>query len=528
MYDIFLVCSLTLFVLATGATFLYSAHLLILLVLFWRKQRPVRQRQRAIIDAFVASDDRDHWPVVTTQLPIYNEAQVIERLIGAAVAMDYPRDRHEIQVLDDSTDDTRLIVDRLVARYRAVGVDIKAVRRPSRAGYKAGALAYATPRARGDYLAVFDADFVPPRDFLTKSVALLEDDSNLACLQGRWAHLNRDESWLTRAQALGIDGHFAIEQGARAWNGLLMNFNGTAGVWRRAAIEDAAVGGWSADTLTEDLDLSYRAQLAGWRIDYCLDLPCPAEVPSTPDALKSQQRRWATGSIQVARKILPRVWRSSLTLGQKLEASLHLTHYSISLFMLVLAVIARPMILVWLRDDYFRPWFYGVWAVVCVMALVPSVVYAYARFFFTGRWSGLREIPGMMVLGVGICLNNAIAVIRGLYLRGGEFVRTPKSGSTAVQRSVGRYRAVSSNLWLIELGLAVFSAWTWVVYLAYECRVYSIFILLYAVGFGTMGWVSRPRRRRIEVVEPPVADQGVAHQPADSIGSIPVLEGAGS
>lgn len=494
MYEFYLVVSLILFVLATGATFIYSLHLLILLALFWRKQKTVRAKQRAIIDAFATANDRTRWPAVTTQLPIYNESQVVERLIDAVVAMDYPTDLHEIQILDDSTDATRERVDIIVDRHQRKGVNIKAVRRSDRKGYKAGALAHATPQANGRYLAIFDADFVPPRDFLIKSVALLEHDPQLACLQGRWTHLNRDESWLTRAQALGIDGHFAIEQGARAWNGLLMNFNGTAGVWRRSAIEDPQVGGWSADTLTEDLDLSYRAQLAGWRIDYCVDLPCPAEVPSTPEAFKSQQRRWATGSIQVARKLLPRIWRSPLSICHKLEATLHLTHYSIAVFMLVLAVIARPMILLWLREDFFRPWFVGVWAVVCVMAFIPSLVYTYARFFFTGRWNGIREIPGMMVMGVGICLNNAIAVIRGLYLRGGEFVRTPKSGSTAQQKTVSRYRAVQDNLWLFELALGVFSAWTWVVYLSLNCRVYSIFILIYALGFLAMGWASRPWR----------------------------------
>ena len=492
----------TLFVVATFASAIYGLHLAVLLGLFSRKQRDKRESQRNIIDAFLAADDRANWPKVTTQLPIYNEADVAVRLIETVAAMDYPKDKHEIQVLDDSTDATRDLIDQTVARLVAAGHDVKAVRRSDRWGYKAGALAHATPQAKGEFLAIFDADFVPPVDFLKRCVALLVNNPKAACMQGRWAHLNRDESWITKAQALGIDGHFAIEQGARAWNGLLMNFNGTGGVWRRAAIEDEAVGGWSADTLTEDLDLSYRAQLAGWQMEYCVDIACPAELPGTAAALKSQQRRWATGSIQVARKLLPRIWRAPLTLGQKVEATLHLTHYSIAVFMLVLAVVARPMLLLWLRDDFWRPWFVGVWLGVCVIAFIPSAVYAYARHMLGEGWSGIRVIPWMLILGVGICLNNALAVVRGLYLRGGEFVRTPKSGSTLQQRSRSRYVVGQGQVWLVELALGVYSLWTFQHYVASDRYFFSIFLLLYGVGFLCMGWLSRPERRG-PVVEVP-------------------------
>jgi cellulose synthase/poly-beta-1,6-N-acetylglucosamine synthase-like glycosyltransferase len=482
-----------LFAIATLASASYGLHMAVLLVLYARRQKRTRARQREIIDAFVARDDRANWPHVTTQLPIYNEADVVARLIDAVVAMDYPRARHEIQVLDDSTDDTRDLVDRIVRRYAAEGVDIKAVRRPDRRGYKAGALAHGVRLAKGELLPVFDADFVPPPDFLKRAVALLVENPKAACVQGRWGHLNRDESMLTRAQALGIDGHFAIEQGARAWNGLLMNFNGTAGIWRKAAIDDPAVGGWSADTLTEDLDLSYRVQLAGWEIEYTVDVVCPAELPGTAQALKSQQRRWATGSIQVARKLLPRIWRSHLGWGQKIEATLHLTHYSIAVFMLILAVVARPMLLVWLEGTVFRPWFFWVWIAVCITALIPSSVYAYARHSLGEGWSGIRVIPGMFALGIGICLNNTIAVIRGLYLRGGEFVRTPKSGSTARSRQAGRYIVGTGQIWLIELLLGGYSLWTFQQYFQNDRYFFSLFLLLYGFGFLWMGWLSRPR-----------------------------------
>lgn len=500
--SVLITASFILFTLATLASATYGLHMAALLVLFARRQKLRRAQQRAIIDAFVAADDRDNWPHVTTQLPVYNEADVAARLIDAVVAMDYPRDKHEIQILDDSTDACRDLIDRLVAQYVEEGYDIKAVRRSDRHGYKAGALAHATPLAKGEYLPVFDADFVPPRDFLKHAVALLLNNPRAACVQGRWGHLNRDESWLTRAQALGIDGHFAIEQGARAWNALMMNFNGTAGIWRKAAILDPAVGGWSADTLTEDLDLSYRAQLAGWEIEYSVDLVCPAELPGTAKALKSQQRRWATGSIQVARKLLPRIWRAPLRLSQKVEATLHLTHYSIAVFMLVLAIFARPMLLVWLSGRGYSSWFSWLWLAVCVMAFVPSAVYAYARHILGGGWGGVWVIPNMLVLGVGICLNNTVAVLRGLYLRGGEFVRTPKSGSTMVRKSTGSYAIVQERLWILELLLGVYSLWTFREYVATDRYFFSVFLLLYGLGFLWIGWLSRPESHRPTTLGP--------------------------
>jgi cellulose synthase/poly-beta-1,6-N-acetylglucosamine synthase-like glycosyltransferase len=485
--------SFVVFTIATLASLTYGMHMAGLLVLFARKQRRRRAEQRAVVDAFLAADDRKSWPQVTTQLPVYNEAAVVTRLIDAVVAMDYPRDRHEIQVLDDSTDGSREIVDRVVKRHAAQGHDIKVVRRPDRRGYKAGALAHGLAEAKGEFIPVFDADFVPPPDFLKRAVGLMMHNPRAACVQGRWGHLNRDESWLTRAQALGIDGHFAIEQGARAWNGLLMNFNGTAGIWRKSAILDPAVGGWSADTLTEDLDLSYRAQLAGWEIEYSVDLVCPAELPGTAQALKGQQRRWATGSIQTARKLLPRIWRSPLRLVQKVEATLHLTHYSIAVFMLILAIFARPMLLAWLNDQDTGPWFGWLWLAVCVMAFVPSLVYAYARHILGEGWGGLRVIPAMLTLGVGICLSNSLAVVRGLYLRGGEFVRTPKSGSTAQTRATSSYAVMNERLWMVELLLGAYSFLTFQEYVATDRYFFSFFLLLYGLGFTWMGWLSRPQ-----------------------------------
>ncbi len=510
------------FSVATLALAMYGLHLYVLLHLFRRRVKQEQRLQRDIIASYRAEHSDDGWPVVTTQIPLYNEHDVSQRIIEAVAAMDYPRGRHEIQVLDDSTDRTRELVDEVSHKLATKGVDIKVVRRENRRAYKAGALAHGLSSARGTYVAVFDADFVPPADFLRRAVPLLESSPDLACLQGRWSHTNRDESWLTEAQALGIDGHFAIEQGARAWNGLMMNFNGTAGVWRAEAINDPKVGGWSGDTLTEDLDLSYRAQLAGWRLDYSLDLACPAELPGTIEALKSQQRRWATGSIQVARKLLPRIWHSPLPLRQKLEATLHLTHYSVALWMLLLALVARPMLFVFADGRWFHQWFWVAWAVILLSAFAPSLVYAYARYSLERRWNGFRTIPSMVVLGCGLCLNNALAVLRGFSLRGGEFVRTPKSGSAAGSAKVSSYRVAPSGMWMVEVVLGLYSLLSFIVYFRENHRAFSFFLLLYAIGFLLTGWLSRPKRVLGGAV--PVARDvsgllGPQMSSADSVGS---------
>ncbi len=487
---------LGLFSVATGALALYGLHLYVLLFLFRRRVTSVRQQQAQTHANYTRDRADSDWPIVTTQLPIYNEADVVHRVIQAVVAMDYPAGRHEIQILDDSSDHTREVVDGLVERLREQGVDIRAIRRSDRKGYKAGALAYGMKTARGKHLAIFDADFVPPPDFLRRAIPLLDASDKVACVQGRWAHLNRRESWLTEAQALGIDGHFAIEQGARSWNNLMMNFNGTAGIWRRAAIEDPNVGGWSADTLTEDLDLSYRAQLAGWTIGYSFDIAAPAELPNTIEALKSQQRRWATGSIQVACKLLPRIWVSKISLGEKLEATLHLTHYSVSFWMLVLALVARPVAGAAVGDHMGLTWIGAGWFAMALATFAPSLVYTYARYTLGEKWSGLRTIPSMVVLGCGMCINNSLAIVRGLFLRGGEFVRTPKSGSVTGLARSSSYRATFSRLWIAELTLGVYTLFTFVEFLTSVHQVISGFMLFYAAGFLITGLISMPRRGR--------------------------------
>jgi hypothetical protein len=405
------------------------------------------------------------WPVVTVQLPVFNERCVVRRLVEAACALRYPEGRLEIQLLDDSTDETRSIAASLVASYRALGRDIHHVTRPGRAGYKAGALAHGLSRARGELLAVFDADFVPDPDFLERCVPRLMADPSVGMVQARWGHLNRDTSWLTRSQALLLDAHFVVEHGGRQRAGCFVNFNGTAGVFRRACIEQA--GGWQADTLTEDLDLSYRAQLAGWRFEAIDDVEVPAELPAQVAALKSQQQRWAKGSIQTAVKLLPRVLRAPLPWRVKREAVLHLTANLPYLLMALLALLLVPSLrargddaLIWLALD-----------LPLLLAGTGSFTW-YAvtaqRRLGRGTLQALAAVPALMAVGTGLCLNNGWAVIEGLFARSAPaFHRTPKEGvrsTTAPSKEAGRgaspgtpagYAASISPVVLLEAAFAL-------------------------------------------------------------------------
>lgn len=486
------------FLVSTGALALYGLHLYVLVFLFRKTLTASDGEQRGFLARYRETTPENEWLGVTSQVPIYNEADVAVRVISAVAAMDYPRGKHTVQVLDDSTDETRLLVDRVARQLRDQGVDIEVIRREKRQGFKAGALKVGLARSRHPLVAIFDADFVPPRDFLRRATPFLARNEKVACIQGRWTHLNPHESWLTRAQSVGIDGHFAIEQGARAWNRLFMNFNGTAGVWRKAAIDDPAVGGWTADTLTEDLDLSYRAQLAGWKIEYCLSLECPSELPSSIAALKAQQRRWATGSIQTAVKLLPRIWRSDARITQKLEATFHLTHYSVSLWMVFVALMARPMLAGIDPSTFYAAFFTG-YVMMILSSLAPPAMYGYARYILGGGWSGIKTIPAMMVIGTGLSINNAMAVLRGLFTRGGEFVRTPKSGSTQRERQTSRYRArPAPRLWIAEMLLGSYCLAYWVIYMAQYRFVFGFFLMIYAVGYLTSGWMSRPSAPTID------------------------------
>jgi cellulose synthase/poly-beta-1,6-N-acetylglucosamine synthase-like glycosyltransferase len=462
-----------------GVLALFGLHRLLLVVLY------LRTRKRGVPPPARPAS----WPVVTVQLPLYNEMYVAERLIDAVCALDYPADRLEVQVLDDSTDETTGIVARAVAAWRARGVDVQHLHRADRAGFKAGALAAGLAQARGELLAIFDADFVPAADFLERSVPCFADPA-IGMVQGSWAHINRGYSLLTRVEAILLDGHFRIEHAARNRSGCFFNFNGTAGVWRRAAIETA--GGWEHDTLTEDLDLSYRSQLQGWKFLYLPELAVPSELPVDAAGFKSQQHRWAKGAVQTGRKLLGRILRAPLPWRVKAEAFVHLTNNLSYPLMVVLALLIFPAMLL-RRGTSIRllllidlPLFLSATLAVLVFYLVSQVAAG------EGRQGGIRYLPALMGVGIGLSVSNARAVVSGLLHRGGTFHRTPKyrierAGQDWAAR---RYRAGPDPTRPVEAGLALYFL---------GCTVYALvaglwmsipFLWLFMQGYGYMAVLS--------------------------------------
>ncbi len=365
-------------------------------------------------------------PVVTVQLPVYNEAAVVERAVDAACRLDWPRDRLEVQVLDDSDDGSARLAARRVRAWRRRGVDVRHLRRESREGYKAGALAHGAARARGDLFLVLDADFVPPRD-LVRRLAPAFREPEVGFVQAAWDHLNRDESWLTRAQAVLLDAHFAVEHAARHRSGLFFNFNGTAGMWRRACLEE--VGGWSGATLTEDLELSYRAQMAGWRGVYRDDVRAPAELPGTLRALEVQQERWTRGGMQTARRVLPDLWRSGRRPAVKLEATAHLLGHLLHPLTLLLALALAWPGRIGGAAALVPGWVHGT---AVTFAVLPFLLYYGTAAGLRGR-GVLGAVPRVLeavALGIGLGPPLAAAALRGLTDRAsGTFRRTPKSGA---------------------------------------------------------------------------------------------------
>ncbi len=359
---------------------------------------------------------------VTVQLPVYNEKNVVERLINSVCEMEWPRNRLEIFVLDDSTDETNGLVDVEIEKQRARGIDIRAIRRGNREGYKAGALQNALQQTRGKYIAIIDADFTPPRDFLERTVAAMDADPELGFVQARWDHINRSYSMYTEAFSLAIDGYHVVEQSARSASGLLLNFNGSAGLLRVDAIND--VGGWSWDTLSEDMDLSYQMQLKGWKSLYLRDLTVKGEIPPTMSAFRTQQGRWARGSVQCAKKLLSPLWLSDKTPLQKVESTLHLTYYMVSLWMFLCLVVTVPLLALNKFPYVTAPWYVGL--------LSLCTVSSFALYYSAIRGQGFslrKKLPyiGLLALiGYGISAKVSVEMLRGLLKKGGNYQRVPK------------------------------------------------------------------------------------------------------
>ena len=428
-------------------------------------------------------------PRVTVQLPIYNEMYVADRLIDAVCRIDYPRDLLEIQVLDDSTDETTGVAQQAVRRNADIGINIVYLHRTDRTGYKAGALEAGLKVATGEYVAIFDADFIPTVDFLQRTVPFFVDPK-IAMVQARWGHINQDYSLLTKIQSILLDGHFVLEHGGRNRSGHFFNFNGTAGIWRRTAISDA--GGWQHDTLTEDLDLSYRAQLRGWKFVFLQDLVAPAEVPVEMNSFKSQQHRWAKGSIQTCRKLLPQILRSNLPIGVKAEAFFHLTANFNYLLMCVLSVLMAPSMVIRFNMGWYEMLLIDVPLFFAATASVANFYMVCQRELHTDWTTRLKYLPFLMSIGIGLTVNNTRAVLEALFNKESEFARTPKYRIEAdADEWVGKkYRQNFVVQPMIELALGLY--FTATVFYALANGIYGTvpFLILFQIGFLYTGLLS--------------------------------------
>lgn len=472
----------------------YGFNLLLLARLYWSK-RNERLEQCPLTDL----------PPVTIQLPVYNELYVVERLIDAAAALDWQRDRLQIQVLDDSDDETTAIAQARVDYHRRRGIDIALYRRAERTGFKAGALAEGLKSATGEYIAIFDADFVPPRDFLRRTIPYFSAQPNRGLVQARWEHLNAPYSPLTRAEALALDGHFAVEQVARQRNDLFFNFNGTAGVWRRACIDDA--GGWHGDTLSEDLDLSYRAQMRGWQFLFLPDVVAPAELPPQIHAFKRQQFRWAKGSTQVLLKLAPQLWqRADIPLFKRIEGILHLSGYLMNPLMLILLIALVPLMIL----DARMP---GVMMYFSLAMFGPMIIYGLAQRALYPDWlSRYRYFAVLLLLGTGIALSNSLAVIEAFTRRSNQFRRTPKF---RVEKAGDRW---NTKRYALPLSGEVIGEWLLAAYallgivVAWQHQLFWTlpYLILYCASFAYVGglsvWHARPARVEISNFKLQIAD----------------------
>ncbi|MEM6883476.1 MAG: glycosyltransferase [Verrucomicrobiota bacterium] len=411
---------------------LHSYAIIGMLLTFRSSESSERQESGTIGERWIA---KHGWPEVVTQLPIYNEQHVARRIITAAAEMDYATSKHVVQVLDDSDDETIQIIDQVAEELnlrRAQGeaiAEIQVIRRDERSGFKAGALAYGISQTTAPFMAVFDADFIPEPDFLRRSIPHFFAADDIGFVQGRWTFLNHAEFSLTRAQGIGLDSHFAIEQGARSSHpNTFMNFNGTAGIWRAAAIEDA--GGWSASTLTEDLELSYRTQMKGWQGVYLPDLEVPCELPASFSGFKSQQFRWAKGSIQTALRLYPGIVKSGMPLVAKIEAFFHLTHYLVHPLLFVLVLLTPATI--FSQSETLAPGWAG--TLLLAASFAPVVFYSFGQSCLHRNWlQRLIYLPALTLAGMGLALSNAKAVWEAVTGRTSPFIRTPKQGQSEEQ-----------------------------------------------------------------------------------------------
>ncbi|HEY2933252.1 MAG TPA: cellulose synthase family protein [Acidobacteriota bacterium] len=435
-------------------------------------------------------------PRITIQLPIYNEMYVVERLIESACTLEWPKNLLEVQVLDDSTDETQQIASACAARFKARGYDIHYIHRDDRTGFKAGALANGLRLAKGEFVAIFDADFLPNPETLTQTVDYFSDPE-VGMVQVRWGHINREYSFLTRVQSILLDGHFVIEHTARNRSGRFFNFNGTAGIWRRAAIETA--GGWEHDTLTEDLDLSYRAQMKGWKFIFLPEIVAPAEIPVEMNSFKSQQNRWAKGSIQTGKKILPRLLRSNLPLRVKVEAFFHLTANIAYPLMIVLSLLLFPALIIRFHQGWFEMLVLDLPLFIASTFSVSSFYVVSQREIYPDWKSNLKYLPFLMSVGIGLSVSNSKAVLEALLGIDSTFLRTPKHSvrKSGDQWKSKKYHARMGVLPMVEVVLGAY--FTLMILYALENGIYGTvpFLFLFMNGFLYTGFMSLFQSSRV-------------------------------
>lgn len=475
------------------ALFFFGIHTYIMVYLYKKNHTYCESEPDKILDI-----NNPNLPVVTVQLPIFNEYYVVDRLIETTVALKYPKDKLEIQLLDDSTDETVEKSRNLINHYKSLGFDIHHLHRSGaeRTGHKAGALEAGMKVARGEYIAIFDADFMPNPDFLIKTVPYF-DDPQIGMVQVRWGHINADYNVLTKAQSFGIDGHFMIEQVARNGSHLWMNFNGTAGIWKKECIIDS--GGWEHDTLTEDFDLSYRAEMKGWKFRYFKDIECKAEIPAMISAYKSQQFRWCKGSIQTAVKLLPRILRADLPWRIKSEAIVHLINYSVHPLMVINILFSAPLLLM----DYWSGFsFYdlpieilmGTAAILSVGSVGPMIFYAYSQKILHKDWKKrMLYLPILIMIGTGIAIVNTRAWLEAILGIQSSFKRTPKlkiEKNTDILKERLKYTVPLDFHVVLEFLMGFYCIGT--VFLSFALGKPQIvgFLMIYALGFFYVGYLS--------------------------------------
>jgi cellulose synthase/poly-beta-1,6-N-acetylglucosamine synthase-like glycosyltransferase len=488
------ICLIVVYVVSMVILTVYGVHRYVQIFLYYRHNKKIPKPAGTF----------ETLPFVTVQLPMYNEMYVAERIIETAAKLEYPRDKFQIQVLDDSTDGSAEIARATCERLARTGVDIEYIHRTNRQGYKAGALANGLKTAKGEFITIFDADFVPNPDMLMKSIQYFTDP-NVGCVQTRWDHINRGQSLLTRCQAIFLDGHFMVEHIARNRSGRFMNFNGTAGTWRKSAIDDS--GGWQHDTLTEDMDLSYRAQVRGWNFVFLPELLSPAELPPDIVAFKAQQHRWTKGQVQTARKLLPMILKSPLPFRVKFEAFMHLTNVAVYIPAVILAVILFPT---WaMSPDLYHTHNTVLWALI--VSSFCGILTASAGSFYVlsqkaaGRSSFMTMlmVPLLMAIALGISITNGLAVLEGLFAgkKESEFVRTPKYGAAA-NNSEWKSRAMAFKKkkadfspW-IELVLGIYIAITLCVAVYYHSASGTWpFLAIFSFGFLYFAFLTFQVRR---------------------------------